>query len=138
MRNFRGQRLDNQGWVYGDRVKIGKEVYICNQDVVPIEIFYYDKPNGERINLISSLLAGLIEVDPKTVGQSTGETTKDGTEVYAMDFVDSGNKDCCWKYGLVMHRNSAFRVHAFCLFELIDAGCKVVGNSIDNPTLTGD
>lgn len=129
---YRGKRVHGGGWVHGCYAQgeshyhsVARKRYF----IIPFDAeIEYDKYGScEQVSFI--------EVDPATVSQWTGETTKDGTDVYVIDCVDSGNKDCCWDIGLVMRRNSAFRVHAFCLFELIDAGCKVVGNSIDNPEL---
>ena len=56
---FRGKRLDNGEWVYGDLLHLVDSVYISND-------------NG----------CNMAQVNPDTVGQYTGSKGKSGKEVY--------------------------------------------------------
>ena len=86
MRPYRGLTKEGK-WVFGDRLTIYKKAYICNPKEVPVEIFCYDKPNGERINILSCLCTAIVEVIPETVGQSTGRKDRNKKEAYAGDMV---------------------------------------------------
>lgn len=144
MRPYRGKRIDNGEWVYGWFVEINGKHYICNDKYAPLGIFYHDKPNGERINLISNLLGGLIKVDPKTVGQDTGEII-DGKEVFAGDILEYwfgapwNPEQPIRVIGEVIWQDSGWWFHAKggeYDGHLADIGeGKVIGNIHDNPEL---
>jgi uncharacterized phage protein (TIGR01671 family) len=84
---FRGQRIDNGEWVEGDLIQIGggaliyhgdkKEVEVIKQEDSPCSVGFY--PNEISV------------VIPKTVGQFTGLTDKNGVKIFEGDILLFGD-----------------------------------------------
>ena len=110
---FRGKRIDNGEWVYG------QYVYLLNartEDGEPIKHMIVDgTPFGHT-------------VDPSTVGQYTGLTDKNGKRIFEGDILkwDSDeygtvyNEICSWDYELLDMRKNDWK-----------EWCEVIGNIHD-------
>lgn len=125
---FRGKRIDNGEWVFGDLVH---SVYKIGDTCV-----------GQYGNEV-----GMHEVDPETVCKCIGRTDRDKKLIFEHDVIayldtystESGyaEADCVgevvWDEETlsfqVTNRLSAES------WEVIDGECKVIGNTIDNPEL---
>jgi hypothetical protein len=82
MRPYRGKRLDNGEWAYGYYLVIGGRSYIFNG-------CHGGKHCGEDSCIYLSFFDSLIEVNPVTVGQSTGLKDKndEGEKLFHKDRV---------------------------------------------------
>lgn len=135
---FRGKRLDNDEWMYGDLI--------------------HDNQGGCYVYPLDSL--GLFvenKVDDNTVGQFTGMTDKNGKEIYEGDIVCKRDLTFGLKFDGVVVYNSemgCFRIHSennsvtmrmgFEASDVYNDGqCtvpvkydyEVIGNIYDNPEL---
>ena len=140
---FRGKRTDNGEWIYGYRVKLGRESFsdperygICNK-AIPLG------GSGVCYNL------KIDEVVPETVGQYTGLTDRNGKQIFEGDIVTTDLAR--------VHLMVEFRVGCRFIFNRNDGGkdChdimlpienesrteyeygEVIGNIYDNPELLG-
>lgn len=135
---FRGKRVDNGEWVYGNLV-LGCE---------PQYVYIVEFGNKE-------LCRNYVSIIPETVGQYIGFTDKNGNKIFEEDVVllsDTQYKGDDWKAVIVFgNPNSTyswgwqlkpisdtdFNTDILCWIEMEDVGafCEVIGNIYDNPKL---
>lgn len=118
---FRGKSIDNGEWAQGHLFKIWDDVFIL-----------WGTTNG---------VPNQIQVDPKTVGQSTGLLDKNGKTIFEGDVVVSIYQN--YKHEIIF-ANACFMWGKLPLMVEDDEGvtlieesswCEVIGNIHDNPTL---
>ena len=147
---FRGKRVDNGEWVYGDLVHIGNKSYISYYYESALSTFINEMIEYDGISIVG--VAPFIEVDPITVGQYTG-LTANGKKIFEGDILEGiryGNEEraevlwidkaASWgirysfreknESGYTSWLNSAW-------FRIINnaRGPVVIGNIHDNPEL---
>lgn len=114
---FRGKREENDVWIWGGFNSRDGKAYIIGMS------------KQGRINGI--------EVAPKTVGQYTGLTDKNGTKIFEGDIV----KDCYGEVELCYYHEEKHRLifdatHFIRELEVANGvECEVIGNIHDNPEL---
>lgn len=122
---FRGKRLDNGNWVYGDlrQENSGRKVIMTNLNTWGDNADDIE-PYGEDVY-----------VNTETVGQFTGILDKNGKEIYEGDIVQW--QECVADYTFITQKSEVFYSAAsfeplnefsYCYFE-------VIGNIYDNPEL---
>lgn len=118
---FRGKRLDNGKWVYGD--------FRSEENCIAVPCYIRHFGIGYDV----------YPVDPDTVGQYTGIKTKDCKEIYEGDIVCLG--DAKRRTGVIVKSDTkpAFVLEvndtAFDLYYRNQHRYEVVGNIYDNPEL---
>ena len=79
---FRGRRVDNNEWVYGDYFVKGERAYITDKNLLD-ESFIHRKPN----NGTHYMNTACYFVDKDTIGQFTNLSDKNGINIYEDDIV---------------------------------------------------
>lgn len=131
---FRGKRLDNGEWVYGDLVRGLELVYGGT------EVKIHVPPIGDNHH-------NIYDVDPKSVGEYAGLKDRKGQEVYEDDIVTFDDahyqivfKGEGWTLRAVHSDNlDPYDMPNLCMQELNNnpghTRTDVVGNTHDNPEL---
>lgn len=116
---FRGKQLDNGEWVQGYLFQIWEDVFIL-----------WGTTNG---------IPNQIQVDPKTVGQSTCLLDKNGKTIFEGDIVDSwADLDRQYLREVVYGSSCGLEFKPLTGFTLCKNNAKnfeIIGNIHDNPTL---
>ncbi len=120
---FRGKRLDNGEWVFGDLLHNGidYETAICNRE--------------NQTKYVTG-------VDPETVGQFTGLTDKNGKQIFEGDECRV-SRPCVLAYGKITFQNGCFwfaddgegGMLRLCDAKINGFKIEVIGNVTDNPEL---
>lgn len=124
---FRGKDADNGEWVYG------YYAHFKNMHDVKADIIY----TGYADMYMGSILPECYDVNPKTIGQYTGLTDKNGRKIFEGDIIHGnlGNFVVRWSdniSGFVAGEKE--RTHP-CLNRGTMKCYKVIGNIYDNPEL---
>lgn len=136
---FRGKRVDNGEWAFGD--------------LIARENKYYIHPQGNysfQVDGVLSRLIVLYEVIPETVGQFTGLTDKNGKKIFEGDIVKEWSSHwktplkteiniyevvCEYLGSLHLIRKTEYGENSTPLYRR--SVVEVIGNIYDNPKLLG-
>ena len=124
---FRGKQKNSGKWIYGDlrHISDGHGGYI---------LCIVDNTNGKNNDVTG------VEVVPKTVGQYTGLTDKNGVKIFEGDIVQAFDYIyvIMWDSVRAMFylRDSISRVSAD-FYNYFGSDLTVIGNIHDNPELLG-
>lgn len=133
---FRGKRKDNGEWIYGDLLH---DRFLFTDENICV-IYNVDSKLTHRENIVI----------PKTVGQYTGLTDKNGTKIFEGDicrFREWNKGDMCW-VGKVHYEHQQFVISGnpnkeceseflLVMSRFIPENIEVIGNVHDNPELLG-
>ena len=131
---FRGKRLDNGEWVYGDLLHIDGSCLIyfgCKDKTIELNI------DRNYIIAVEIFRDEIAVVNPSTVGQYTGLKDKNGKEIWEGDIVE-------WENLMKTNMRSviAYRDRMFCFVDANNEPEEIwccsftkIGNIHDNPEL---
>ena len=127
---FRGKRLDNGEWVYGNLVRTLDAISGWNAIIIPDEnANLYSRPNGDLC------IEGFYLVDPATVGQYTGLQDRNGQKIYEGDIVsdDISTGEVFWHADRTMFAVDSSQCDIAPMDDWREF--RVVGNIHENPEL---
>ncbi len=129
-RQYRGYSLTDKKWIYGDLIHYNNSMAICPIDSDWLE-FITD----------SKMINRKYQVDPKSVGQSTGIFDRNDVEIFEGDIVEFNNQRLTVRYDIGVHILSGvcfINSQGFPSDEhllLSSSYREVIGNIFENPEL---
>ena len=139
---FRGQRCDNGEWVYGYLVKKHDPLLGIAYSFILVQEMDHSCITGEPTILRSEMT--WFKVDPKSVGEFTGLTDKNGTRIFEGDIVEFRTRTSSFKPLYVQYHKETAQFVASIRSGVrsypMDATWEyeVIGNIHDNPELIGE
>lgn len=132
---FRGKRLDNGEWLYGNLVEMHNPF---KQEDDPI---FFIMPKEVSIADPDSIAEQEV-VDPHTVGQFTGLLDNNGKEIYEGDVVDFMAYDAIGnerdkEQGIVRFAFCGYQIGGYDMYNVLlnDEDAEVIGNIHDHQEL---
>lgn len=132
---FRGKRIDNGEWVYGNLSILNGCIY----HIIPLQVYIHTSgiPSCEYY-----------DVDPLTIGQFTGLPDKNGKKIFEGDTVkvtglcpDRDGEKRIWRQfrvGEVFYYHGAFYFDKWILCKTSEKCIEIIGNIHDKPELLED
>ena len=126
---FRGKQADTGEWMYGNFASVDRDVFIISLTTEP------DTENGGSV-------PSCITVIPATVGQYTGMTCMDGTQIFEGEILQIGPPGCgadicavVWQESTLTWALTGMEKDGFTLGDFSPDDITVIGNIHDNPEL---
>ena len=140
---FRGKRIDNGEWVEGGIYSTNEsELPWSGRELIECSVYIITNDDFKKSYCLGWYEGKFKEVVPKTVGQFTGLTDKNGTKIFEGDILsahlDDGYPENITLLEVVWHNNGWYGKNEP-FFDDFDNGFEkyfeVIGNAHDNPEL---